>query len=344
MAVLAMGMTLTACSVDDNPAVETDIPGEPPSGGIVANVKLTRDAGIVFLNDGDIVEGIGGQSTKLIIIAARNNTNTTVKLLDVDLTAYYGTPVIDCYGNVNLILVGETKTRNSLITVFEGDTLTISGNGSLIADGTYPPDAAAIGSTGEHGDFPHCGHIVITGGNITAIGGSEGGAAIGAGGNGGICDGITITGGKVTAISQSDGAAIGSGSGNDTSSGSYCGDITITGGKIIAKGQGNGASIGTGKKQGGPSTCGNITITSGVEYVACMLHDYWIGEGEGGTCGTITIDGRVMKSEEFYDRDEWSEDEETFPNLYYIEDMDEDYGENWKIEVYCSLKHKEEFE
>lgn len=75
-----------------------------------------------------------------------------------------------------------------------------------------------------------------------------------------------------------------------------------------------------------------------------MLHDYWIGEGEGGTCGTITIDGRVMKSEEFYDRDEWSEDEETFPNLYYIEDMDEDYGENWKIEVYCSLKHKEEFE
>lgn len=141
---------------------------------------------------------------------------------------------ITCSGNVTMILLGSnsvTATTNEKAAIKiggSGTTLTITGSGSLTAQGGQ--SAAGIG-TDRNGTG---GNIVINGGTVTATGGSNGGAGIGTG--------LSITS-----------------SGSNT-----CGAITIgTGVTMVTATKGSGApnSIGTGKAEyGGTQTCGTITI------------------------------------------------------------------------------------
>ena len=176
---------------------------------------------------------------------------------------------ITCSGNVTMILLGSnsvttaTNEKAAIKIGGSGTTLTITGSGSLTAQGGQ--SAAGIG-TDRNG----------TGGNIVINGGT-----------------VTATGGKFGA---------GIGTGRAQSGSSTCGDITINGGTVTATGGSNGgAGIGTGLSitSGGSNTCGAITIGTGVTMVTATKGSgapNSIGNGQadlGGTqtCGTITIGG-----------------------------------------------------
>lgn len=196
---------------------------------------------------------------------------------------------ITCSGNATIILMGSNTiaapNNNAAIKAGgSGTTLTITGTGSLTANGgNY---AAGIG--GEQ----NCGRIIISGGNITATGRVS--AGIGSGKDVS-CDGITISGGTVVATCSTDGGA-GIGTGRNGS----CGDITISGGTITATGANGAAGIGTGvAMMYNVVSCGDITITADVTSVTATKGSSApnsIGAGGGmgtNTCGTVTIGGVV---------------------------------------------------
>ena len=125
------------------------------------------------------------------------------------------------------------------ISVPEGSTLVIAGDGELTAVGEV--NAAGIGG----GDAFYCnpffaaaGNIVIESGTVTALGDNSA-AAIGSG-DYGSCGDITILGGNVTAVAERSAAAIGSGIEG------RCGDISILGGNVTAVAGEYGPGIGSG--------------------------------------------------------------------------------------------------
>ena len=172
--------------------------------------------------------------------------------------------------------------------------ITISG-GKVEAHGGR--SSAGIGS-GYYG--AGCGDIIISGGEIKAYGASQGvgGAGIGSGYYNAGCGKIIISSGTIEAHGGSSGAGIGSGY-----SGSGCGDITITGGVIDAIG-GNNRAAGIGS--GFYANCGAISIESEITRVtATRAGDYTseyvrpdiIGRGDGGSCGTVTVDASLINEE-----------------------------------------------
>ena len=185
---------------------------------------------------------------------------------------------ITCDGSVTMILMGaNTVTATSSNAAIKiggpGTTLTITGSGSLTAQGGK--EAAGIGTDRNDDGELSFGNIVINGGTVTATGGKEG-AGIGTG----LAQGEFYT----TSIT--------------------CGDITINGGTVTATGGDYGPGIGTGvfQKWGSETTsnrCGNITIGAGVISVTATKGSSYspnsIGKGYayGGTqnYGTITIGG-----------------------------------------------------
>jgi len=199
---------------------------------------------------------------------------------------------ITCEGDATIILSG-TNTVNGFYEDYPGiqaadKTLTINGTGSLTAS-SYGYGAGIGGRSGVA-----CGNIEIQGGTITATSVTHG-AGIG-GGNNASCGNITISGGTVTATGGERGAGIGSGRrGNTIGS---CGNILISGGTVTATGGDNAAGIGGGRgyNSGYQSSCGTITITTGVTKVTATMGDgatNSIGAGKYGTCGTVTIGGVV---------------------------------------------------
>ncbi len=147
---------------------------------------------------------------------------------------------ITCSGNVTMILLGSnsvttaTNEKAAIKIGGSGTTLTITGSGSLTAQGGQ--SAAGIG-TDRNGTG---GNIVINGGTVTATGG------------------ITATGGS------NGGAGIGTGLSITSGGSNTCGAITIgTGVTMVTATKGSGApnSIGNGQADlGGTQTCGTITI------------------------------------------------------------------------------------
>ena len=152
--------------------------------------------------------------------------------------------------------------------------------GKLVAGGYY--EAAAIG--GGAGDLGDTSNITITGGDITAIGGVDGGSGIGGGGRpGGTGKNICIEGNAhVTAVGE-EGAAIGGGSTGGNS-------ITIKDHAVVdafgmygsAIGDG-GLSVGSGR----PTTItisGNATVHAEASQDGCA-----IGSGQHGNVDDLTI-------------------------------------------------------
>ena len=142
-----------------------------------------------------------------------------------------------------------------------GRTLTIQGNGTLIAEGG---STGGPGIGGSYNNSSTAGNITILGGNITATGGA-GGAGIGAGAATtpytSYCGVITISGGTVTAMGGANAAGIGSGKGSDSSHRSACGTVTITSDVTsVTATKGDGTSYSIGKGYGQYSSCGKVTI------------------------------------------------------------------------------------
>ena len=229
-------------------------------------IEIEKDASVTLTLDGTYIDTI--DTTDSPILIPENST-----------------------GNVNIILKGENglKAGRYYAAIQKNGnaenigTLTISGDGSLMAAGGY--NAAGVGS----GNAKTVKNIMITGGTITATGGVFG-AGIG-GGDRGTASNITISGGTITATGGVYGAGIGGGNRGTAS------NITISGGTITATGRENGAGIG-----GGYYGEGNDIIISGgtvtAKSLAVMKENDSTGAGiGGGACGSgsnITITGGTV--------------------------------------------------
>ena len=265
--------------------------------------KLTAD---YEAQDGEVLTGTLAANVKITIA-----DGATVTLKDVNINGsgtwtsgnYAG---ITCAGDATITLEGTNTVKGFAdgypgIFVSSGKTLVINGTGELIAssNGTYDTGSGGAGIGG--GDNMNCGNIEIQSGTVTATG-NQYGAGIG-GGQSANCGNITISGGTVTATGGYRAAGIGGGRrGTSGTKGGYdsgsCGNITISGGTVTATGGQNAAGIGGGRGNNVnyKTSCGTITITSGVTSVTATKGDgadNSIGAGNVGTCGTVTIGGNV---------------------------------------------------
>ena len=241
--------------------------GETLTGTLVSNVKISIADGATVTLDGVTINGV-------------NNTD-------------YEWAGITCEGDATIILSGTNTVKGFYedypgIQAAAGKTLTIQGEGSLTAS-SYRYGAGIGGKMKVA-----CGNIEIQGGTITATS-VNCGAGIG-GGYGADCGNITISGGTVNATGGERGAGIGGGKRLLTSG--SCGNIIISGGTVTATGGEYAAGIGGGNglNAGNPSSCGTITITTGVTKVTATMGSgatNSIGAGKYGTCGTVTIGGTV---------------------------------------------------
>ncbi|BAL00210.1 putative surface layer protein [Oscillibacter valericigenes Sjm18-20] len=164
-------------------------------------------------------------TTDKIVVSSSAGANITLAGVNIDLSSADGAAfdIASTAGEVNLILAdGATNTLKSGFsraglqkdTTAAGTMLTISGNGTLNANGGFY--AAGIGG----GISGSASNIVISGGTVTAKGGFDG-AGIG-GGAYGIGSNIVISGGNVNA-SYIGGGYLGSAS-----------NIVISGGNVNA--------------------------------------------------------------------------------------------------------------
>ena len=261
-------------------------------------LDLSLVTGNTTVPDGVTITGTLGGDYKISIAEGATVTLNGVTINRTSDNAPWAG--ITCDGDAIINLSGDNDVRgmkNNYAGLFvpEGSTLIIQGDGSLHAVGRMY--AAGIG--GSNG--LSCGHILIKSGTITAES-SYDGAGIGTGGawdGTSSCGTITISGGTVTATGGNYGAGIGSAYNNGTNKQCHCAGISITGGTVTANGGNKAAGIGSGYG----SSCGDVTITSGVTSVTASQGPNCprsIGAGvnySGGqpqsTCGTVTIGGVV---------------------------------------------------
>lgn len=183
----------------------------------------------------------------------------------------------DAYGKGTLTIKDDVNDNGTAKTGTDEDT-----TGKLLAGGYHA--AAAIGGGRYSGDLDlrDTSNITITGGEITAIAGNDGAAAIG-GGYDGTGKNIRIEGNAhVTAASQ-DGAAVGGGFGSGNS-------VTITDDAVVDARSAFAAAIGNGDQVGrsnDPTTItisGNATVHAETSQNGCA-----IGTGRDGSRSDLTI-------------------------------------------------------
>lgn len=252
-------------------------------------VTLTPETRIVNLGDGAVLTGTGGENTHVSIVDGATVTLSGVNISAISNDNNHKWAGITCLGDATIILAdGTTNTVKGgdeecagIQVGPPGKTLTIRGNGSLLAQSNGYCYGAGIGSGSFDAiHYYACGNIVIEGGNITAYGSNS--PAIGAA-QLSSCGTITIKGGTVYAESWEQAPGIGS-------CNTKCSGITIIGGTVTAKSK-YGPAIGS--STGG--TCGNITITGGtVTATKGASSRYCIGADKTSSCGTITIGGVVV--------------------------------------------------
>ena len=184
----------------------------------------------------------------------------------------------DKYGTGTLTIKDDVNDNGSAKGTKEDTT------GTLLAGGYH--ESAAIG--GGAGDLGDTSNITITGGDITAIGGNDGGCGIGGGGRpGGTGKNICIEGNAHVTAAGAEGAAIGGGATGGNS-------ITITDDAVVDAYGTWGSAIGDGGLYGGGSGGRPTTITiSGNATVHAEASEYGcaIGSGQHGTSNlTINIE------------------------------------------------------
>ena len=251
------------------------------------------------LNNGDTLQGVY-EDYEITIAAGATVTFNGASLTNTTSSS----PAVKCLGNATIVLaegsdnsVVNMANYYSAIYPAANATLTIQGAGSLYvaAPGTFFKNyGAAIGSysSGSDNSGTPCGNIVISGGNITAVGGYCG-AGVGACSYDAACGDITITGDAVVHATGGEWAA-GIGAASDRSP---CGDITISGNASVtatstAYSDANSAGIGAGYD----STCGDITIstTGTVEAQGVLAAGIGAGGYFGAACAGITITSGII--------------------------------------------------
>lgn len=186
----------------------------------------------------------------------------------------------DAYGKGTLTIKDDVNDKGEEKTGTEADT-----TGKLLAGGYH--GTAAIGggrySGEDSGDLRDTSNITITGGEITAIAGNDGGAGIGGGYNG-TGKNIRIEGNAhVTALAGA-GAAIGGGIGSGNS-------VTITDDAVVDAYSGSAAAIGNGENCGRSNDPTTITISGNATVHAenSQRGGCAIGNSRDGSLSDLTV-------------------------------------------------------
>lgn len=182
----------------------------------------------------------------------------------------------DTYGKGTLTIKDDVNDDGTAKTGTDADT-----TGKLLAGG-YHESAAIGGGSGE--DLCDTSNITITGGEITAIGGNDGGCGIGGGGRpGGTGKNICIKGNAHVTAAGAEGAAIGGGASGGNS-------ITITDHAVVDAYGAWGSAIGDGGLYSGNGSATTITISGNATVKAETVQSgSAIGAGQHGDSGDLTI-------------------------------------------------------
>jgi len=204
-------------------------------------------------------------------------------------------------GDVTLVLTdGETLTLNKGISLAEGATLTIQGNGTMNVNGTNSSTASTVAGTGT---------LVLTSGTLTAKGGNGAGygdnemQTSGSRSAGGVAinGAVTVSGGTLTATGGAGGSIGSMNSGVTAGAGgaAISGSVTLSSGTLTATGGngGNGGQFSDGNAgAGGAAIGGDLTVnggtmttTSGSNGVATgSPTSVNLGAGGKAVAGTVT--------------------------------------------------------
>ena len=188
----------------------------------------------------------------------------------------------DKYGTGTLTIKDDLNDDGSVKDKDENGNAVGGDTGKLLAGG-YHESAAIGGGAGE--DLCDTSNITITGGEITAIGGNDGGCGIGGGGRpGGTGKNICIKGNAHVTAFGAEGAAIGGGASGGNS-------ITITDHAVVDAYGAWGSAIGDGGLSEGwnrPATTitisGNATVKAETSEMSSA-----IGAGQHGASTDLTI-------------------------------------------------------
>ena len=231
--------------------------GGPYSNTVIPSQDIPRQGGTIIINGG------------IVRTEALEKGNDTV----VDSVGIGTCPFGD---GGSVTINGGTviaEAANDAITTGQGGSITINGGDVTAHGGINNFEHQALDMLSGNGIGPNFdGTVTINGGHVKALADGE---SCGIGGHGDEVT-VTITGGTVEAVAANQFAAIGG-----------KGSVTITGGVINAAGKNNAAGIGSN---------GDIRITGGEITVSAEGLGAAIGGYAGVDCGSITIQGNVIKS------------------------------------------------
>ena len=234
---------------------------------IEVNTSEAKSGAIEIKGDGDTNLELNGDNTVL-------TTNSTAEEhAAIEKADPYGKGTLTIKDDVNDD--GSKKTGKKTGT--DADT-----TGTLLAGGYHMAAAIGGGSLSYREDsLADTSNITITGGEITAVAGDDGAAAIG-GGSDGTGKNIRIEGNAhVTALAKS-GAGIGGGTGGGNS-------ITITDNAVVNARSYFDAAIGGGDDAGRYNSPNTITISGNATVTAESDESSAIGDGRYGNASDLTI-------------------------------------------------------
>ena len=230
---------------------------------IEVNTSEAKTGAIEIKGDGDTNLELNGDNTVL-------TTNSTAE-------EHAAIEKADPYGKGTLTIKDDVNDDGSEKTGTEADT-----TGKLLTGGYHMAAAIGGGSLSYREDsLANTSNITITGGEITAVAGDDGAAAIG-GGSDGTGKNIRIEGNAhVTALAKS-GAGIGGGTGGGNS-------ITITDNAVVNARSYFDAAIGGGDDAGRYNSPNTITISGNATVTAESDESSAIGDGRYGNASDLTI-------------------------------------------------------
>ena len=256
---------------------------ETTSNTVTITAEEKGDTANVTLKDVDIEVDTAKAKSGAIEIKGDGNTNLELNGNNTVLTKndweeeHAAIEKADKYGKEGTLTIKDDVNDDGTAKGTDADT-----TGTLLAGGYH--EAAAIGG-GAGEDLCDTSNITITGGEITAIGGNDGGCGIGGGGRpGGTGKNIRIGGNAHVTAFGAEGAAIG---GSATGGNS----ITITDHAVVDAYGAWGSAIGDGGLNEGwnrPATTitisGNATVKAETSEMSSA-----IGAGQHGASTDLTI-------------------------------------------------------
>ena len=256
------GVTITSNGTQTSNTITVETADKQTTNVTLQDVNIAVDT--VKAKSGAIeIKGDGKTNLEL-------NGNNTVLVQNNWSEEHAAIEKADKYGHGTLTIKDDVNDNGKPKTGTKADT-----TGTLVAGGYH--DAAAIG--GGEGEFADTSNITITGGKITASGGTYG-AGIG-GGYTGDASNIRIEGNADVIAFGNSGAAIGSGYHSRVNS-----DITITDHATVTAASLDGCGIG-----GGQDASGKVTITiSGDASVNAQTRNPPAAIGSDRSSATVNIE------------------------------------------------------